>query len=202
MGAAARVLTAAAVVAITAFSLLQVYNLFTPVELPISDEPSCGTDEVMILMAQAVPTASAIPCIAALPAGWSVGGVRIDRGEGRFWLDSDQAGKRAVEVTLRPPDDCVVDGATEVPSDMVGMRRFEKPEQLPPALRNVRSYLSAGACVTYEFAFDSDANASAMVALDGALAFQPRDALVREVDDSSGLLLCGTGAPPCTGGPG
>ena len=58
------------------------------------------------------------------------------------------------------------------------MRRFERPEQLPPALRNLRTYLSEGACVTYEFAFDGDANASAMVALDGALAFQSRAALV------------------------
>ena len=198
---ARRVLLAAGVAAVTAMLLVNVYSLFTPAELPIGDEPSCGTDAVMILMAQAVPTATAVPCVAALPAGWEVGGVRVRRGDGRFWLDSDQAGDHAVEVTLRPPDECTVEGATEVPSDEVGMRRFERPEQLPPGLRAVRTYLSDGACVTYRFEFDGDANASAMVALDAALAFQPRAELVREVERRSGLVLCGAGAPPCTGGP-
>ena len=81
-------------------------RMFTPVELPIDDKPSCGTSNVMILMAQSVPTATSVPCVAALPAGWTVGGVRVSRGEGQFWLDSDQAGRHAVEVTLRPESEC------------------------------------------------------------------------------------------------
>ena len=50
---------------------VNVYGMFTPAELPIGDEPTCGTDDVMILMAQAVPTAPAVPCVASLPAGWT-----------------------------------------------------------------------------------------------------------------------------------
>ena len=138
---------------------------------------------VMILMAQAVPTATAVPCIAALPAGWSVGGVRVRRGDGRFWLDSDQAGGHAVEVRLRPPGACAVDDATEVPSDEPGWRRFEQPEQLPPALRAVRTYVSDGACVTYALRVRrrrqrvGDASPSTPRS-----AFQPRAELVDEVE--------------------
>ena len=80
------------------------------------------------------------------------------------------------------------------------MRRFERAEQLPPALRAVRTYLSDEACVTYRFALDGDVDASSMVALDAALAFQPRATLIAEVDRHSGLVLCGVGAPPCTAG--
>jgi membrane-associated phospholipid phosphatase len=178
------------------------YGTFTPAELPIGEPPACGTTNEMVLMAQAVPTAEAVPCIAALPAGWSAGGMRVRNGDGRFWLDSDQAGRDAVEVRLRPPGACAVEGATEVASDEVGMRRFEQPEQLPPGIRAVRTYLSAGACVTYEFEFDDEVNASAMIALDVALAFQPRAELVEEVERVSGLALCGVDAPPCTGGDG
>ena len=56
-----------------------------------------------------------------------------------------------------------------------------------------------GQCVTYDYEFDGDTNASLFLARLG-LAFQPRADLVAEVDDQSGLSLCGAGAPPCTGG--
>jgi len=129
--------------------------------------------------------------------------VRVHRGDGRFWLDSDQAGDHAVEVRLRPPGSCSVEGATEVPSTEPGWRVFEEPEQLPPTLRSVRTYVSDGACVTYRFEFDDAVTASAAVALDASLGFQPRADLVGEVDRrSGGLVLCGVGAPPCAGGSG
>ena len=62
----------------------------------------CGTNDTMILMAQAVPTASSVPCVASLPAGWTLGSVEVKRDRGEFSLDSDRAGKKAVVVTLRP----------------------------------------------------------------------------------------------------
>ena len=174
--------------------------MFTPTEPAIADSPACGTESVMVLMAQSVPTATAVPCVASLPAGWSVGGARVQNGTGQFWLDSDQAGGNAVRVALLPPGSCPIDDAREVPTDEVGWRRYERVVQLPPALESIRTYVSAGACVTYHYDFDDDANGSAIVALDAALAFQPRADLVAVVDERSGLSLCGTGAPPCVGG--
>ena len=63
---------------------------------------------------------------------------RSSDGRARFWLDSDLGGKDAVEATLLPPGDCRVGGATEVPSDEAGFRRYERVEQLPPDLRSTR----------------------------------------------------------------
>jgi hypothetical protein len=197
-----RVFLAAGLVVITLLALTNVYAMFTPVDLTVDFPPSCGTGKVMLIMAQSVPTATAVPCVAALPAGWSVGGVRAKRDFGQFWLNSDKAGRRALEVTVRPQGKCSLDGATEVTSDEPGMRRFELPSRLPPGLQTVRTYLTDGECVTYRFSFSGDTNASVILVLDAALAFQPRVDLVREIERRSGLKLCGAGAAPCVGSSG
>jgi tRNA A-37 threonylcarbamoyl transferase component Bud32/membrane-associated phospholipid phosphatase len=180
----------------------QTWSLFSPThDLGVYKIPSCGTSNTMILMAQAVPEATFVPCLDSLPAGWDLGGVFIREGEGSFWLHSDLAGSRAVEATLRPEGECSIDGATEVPSDEVGTRRYERPEALPPGLRTTRTYVFEGGCVTYEFDFDDDAPTDLLFDADRALAFQPRAELVERVDDETGLSLCGAGAPECVGGP-
>jgi tRNA A-37 threonylcarbamoyl transferase component Bud32 len=180
----------------------QTWQLFSPThDLGVYKTPSCGTSNAMILMAQAVPEATFVPCLDSLPAGWDLGGVFIREGEGSFWLHSDLAGSRAVEATLRPEGECSIDGATEVPSDEVGTRRYERPEALPPGLRTTRTYVFEGGCVTYEFDFDEDAPTDLLFDADRALAFQPRAELVERVDDETGLSLCGADAPECVGGP-
>jgi hypothetical protein len=176
-------------------------NLFRPAhDLPVTGSPDCGTGSRMVLMAQSVPTATAVPCIASLPVGWDLGGARIRRDESSFWLDSEVAGSRAVEVTLLPPEDCAVDAAMEVPSDEVGMRRYEQAERLPPELRSTRTYVFGGGCVTYRFEFHGEATAALTFAVDNALAFQRREDLIEEVDQRTGLRLCGAGVPACAGG--
>ena len=51
---------------------------------------------VLGLAAQAVPSSAMLPCIAALPSGWTAAGGDITSGRSVFWLDSDQAGARTV----------------------------------------------------------------------------------------------------------
>jgi membrane-associated phospholipid phosphatase len=190
-----RVILTLALVVGAFFAFNATANLLVPVyyhQLP--GNADCGTSNVMILMAQSVPSATSIPCVASLPAGWTMGGMRIERGEGRFWLDSDRAGTRAVTVSLLPPDDCSVTGASEVPSDEPGMRRFERPDQLPPQLRSTRSYLFVGGCITYRFKFGSPETAALLFDADSALAFQARAELVETVRARNDLRLCGVGA--------
>ncbi|MPY95019.1 MAG: hypothetical protein GEV08_18760 [Acidimicrobiia bacterium] len=102
-------------------------------------------------------------------------------------------------MTLRPAGECDVARASEVPTDEVGMRRYELPEQLPPRLRITRTYLFEGGCVTYRFAVDGDARAAFAFGVDQALTFQPRATLVDAVRDLSDLGLCGAGVS-CPGG--
>ncbi|RPI10561.1 MAG: hypothetical protein EHM63_02955 [Actinobacteria bacterium] len=200
-----RVLTIAALAAGAAIVISALTSVLAPGNAntaEISKSPSCGTSNIMILMAQTVPTATSVPCVANLPAGWSVGGTEVESDEGRFWLDSALAGKHAVEATLRPPEACTTEGATEVPSDEVGMRRFERPEQLTPDLVTTRYYTFEGGCVIYEFSFGGDASTALLFEADTALSFQSRVVLVDDVGRrTNGLSLCGALAPPCPGGP-
>ena len=168
-----------------------------PAELPISGEPACGTNDVMILMAQSVPTATAVPCVQSMPAGWQATQVTVRRNRGRFNLQTDD---HRVEVTLRPPGACAEVAGEEVPSDELDMRRFVQPIELTRRVLVTTTYVSPGACVTYDFDLAEGADPSLVVELESALAFQPRSTLVTEVDERSGLSLCGVGAPPCTGG--
>jgi tRNA A-37 threonylcarbamoyl transferase component Bud32/membrane-associated phospholipid phosphatase len=159
--------------------------------LPITATPACGTDHTIVLMAQAVPDAAELPCIASLPSGWSFALAEIERGRARFWLDSDRAGRHAVTVTLT--SDCDVSGAQEVPSDEVGTQRFENPGSLFPRLSDVRFYRFPGGCATYRLSFAPGVPTDLVFDVDTALSFTHRSAVVRAVEQSEGLKLCGAG---------
>jgi hypothetical protein len=146
----------------------------------------------MILSAQAVPSAAMLPCIAALPSGWSTGAADIASGHTRFWLDSDRAGPHAITVTLTAA--CDTSGAHQIPSDQPGMRRFEHLVSLTPQFAGLRFYTFPGGCVTYRFTFAPGASPTLADAAASALSFQPRSALVHFIRRTEGLALCGRGA--------
>jgi tRNA A-37 threonylcarbamoyl transferase component Bud32 len=189
-----RVLLALGMLLATLIAIDAAISAFLPAQnLPIDQPPSCGPGPATILSAQAVPTASTIPCLAALPSGWTYGGGDIHSGAATFWLNSDQAGAKAVTVSLTSA--CDVSGAHEVPSDEVGTRRFEDPSSLTPRLIDVRSYLFPGGCATYRFAFADGASTSMIFDVDHAVSFVPRADLVAHLRETEGLDLCGRGAP-------
>jgi len=155
--------------------------------------PSCGTGHSMILSAQAVPSAALLPCIAALPPGWSISGADIASGHTRFWLDSDRAGPGALTVTLTAA--CDTSGAQQIRTDHPGTRRFEHPLSRQPHFADLRFYTFPGGCVTYRFSFAPGASPTLAGAVDSALSFQPRSVLVDFIRRTEGLALCGRGAP-------
>ncbi|HEX5588415.1 MAG TPA: hypothetical protein VFZ17_13965 [Acidimicrobiia bacterium] len=198
---AIRVVLAVAVVVGTFVAVQAAAGLLTPAQsLGVAGTPECGRNDLMILVAQSVPSAVSVPCVAALPAGWSVGDVTVDDGETQFSLDSDLGGDDAVQVRLRPAGTCGARDATEVPSDEVGVRRFERVRQLEPGFRSTRYYLFRGGCVTYQLSFRATSSGALLFDTDTALAFQSRRSLVREVRERSNLSLCGATAPACPGG--
>src|SRR6266568_3136981 len=188
-----RVALAAAMLAVITAAVGETGNAFFPAAENLGTyAPSCGTGHSMILSAQAVPTAALLPCIAALPAGWSIGGTDIASGKASLWLDSDRAGPRAVTVTLTAT--CDTAGAQQIPSDQPGARRFERPLSLAPQFSGLRFYTFPGGCVTYRFSFAPGASPVLAVAVDNALAFQSRSTLVNYVRHTEGLVLCGRDA--------
>jgi hypothetical protein len=155
--------------------------------------PRCGTGHSMILSAQAVPSAAMLPCIAALPPGWNIGGADITSGKVRLWLDSDRAGPHAITVTLTAA--CATTGAHQIPSDRPHMRRFQHVAILTPRFSGLRIYTFPGGCATYQFSFAPGASPVLADAAGSALSFQPRPALVNFIRRTEGLALCGRGAP-------
>ena len=50
--------------------------------------PDCGMGHAMILAAQAVPSAAVLPCIAALPSGWTAANPEIASGRASWLSDA------------------------------------------------------------------------------------------------------------------
>jgi tRNA A-37 threonylcarbamoyl transferase component Bud32/membrane-associated phospholipid phosphatase len=187
-----RIALAAAILAATALAVRIGVGTVGPAGNLGTAAPSCGTGHTMILSAQAVPSAAMLPCIAALPSGWSIGGADIASGHTRFWLDSDRAGPRAITVTLTAT--CDTSGTHQIPSDQPGMRRFEHVTSLVPRFSGLRVYTFPGGCATYRFSFAPGASPIMADAAGSALSFQPRSALVDFIQRTEGLTLCGRGA--------
>ena len=154
-------------------------------------EPACrfqgrpGTAQ-MILMAQAVPSASQLPCVELLPAGWRVSDVFARNGRVRFSLDSDRVGVHAVRVFFQ--QFCTLGQVTRVPSDHPGTRRYQEVISIEPGRRyqGAVHYLFPGGCVTYRLDFRSDEQARPLGEVLLALGFVPRDALRQTLDDFTG----------------
>ena len=188
-----RVALAAAMLAVIVVAVGQTGNAFFPAARNLGARaPTCGTGHSMILSAQAVPSAALLPCIAALPAGWSIDGVDIASGKASFGLDSDRAGEHAATITLAAA--CDTTGARQIPSDQPGTRRFERPLSLVPQFSDLRFYTFPGGCVSYEFRFAPGASPVLAGTASSAVDFVPRSRLVGYVRQTEGLALCGRGA--------
>ena len=167
-------------------------------------QPACSGDSaIFILSAQAVPSATLLPCTLPLPGGWSHGGTQVRAGLVRFWLDSDRAGTGAAELTLTPT--CDLAGATalapsadEAGLQRYGLRRYEGPLARHPGA-TVRYFQFTGGCVTYRLAFTRQTAPALFDQANQLLAFTPRSVYVTGVRNDDRLPLCGAEAPPCPG---
>ena len=161
--------------------------------------PTCTAQTATVLMAQAVPTATAVPCIEALPAGLSFASAIAHNGEARFWLDSDRTGPRAVTVTLT--GSCDTSSARPVSTDKTGTERFDNDAAASSGGSGPdRFYRLPGGCVTLAYSPRARTDPDVTADADGALGFLPRNDLVAYVYEQSGQPLCGAGTT-CPGTP-
>jgi tRNA A-37 threonylcarbamoyl transferase component Bud32 len=188
-----RVGLALGILAATALAGAISATAFKPPGNPGARAPTCGTGHSIILAAQAVPSAALVPCAGALPAGWSVhDAADIASGHATFWLDSDVEGSQAFTITLSAT--CDLSGTRQVRSDQPGTRRFDRPLSQPSQVAEQRFYTFAGGCVSYQFSFADGGSPLLASQARGAMRFMPRAALVRHVQNTEGLALCGRGA--------
>lgn len=144
--------------------------------------PSCQTDGTANIGAQSVPTATLIPCLDPLPAGWEADHVRIDQDGMVVRFDSDRAGDDA--AIFHFTETCDIGDAVSSPSEQEGAERFEHVDRIEPAFRAQRYYVFEGGCIWWEFDFDADATAALAIDLGDRLQTITRDALNEIVRDS------------------
>jgi hypothetical protein len=153
---------------------------------------------IRLLEAQAVPSATLIPCLMPLPQGWIYGGSEVRSGLVRFWADSDRAGAHAAEARLTQT--CDVSRATEIPlhAPPGDMRGYQEPAaRQPPTL--IRYFVFTGGCVRYRYSFTRQTAPALFDEADQFLGFDSRSVFVNSVRNDTGLPLCGAEAPPCPG---
>lgn len=149
--------------------------------------PRCNEfSDSLVLAAQSVPTATKIPCLGALPAGWSRGPFQARDGSATFTLDSDRAGIEAVEVTLQRT--CDFSQSTQVQSDELGTDKFDHVDPIDRTYSGVWYYLFDGGCVSYEFEFRGSRRTALIEDVKSALSFVDRNELRMEFADR-GLTL-------------
>jgi hypothetical protein len=113
--------------------------------------PGCGEAVRLALVAQSVPTATYVPCLTELPAGWSVTRFDAVRGGTSFGLLSDRADGRPVEVRLQRR--CATTGASPEPPRTAGGRTYLLLDSISPRYAGTLLHVFPGGCVTYRFDF-------------------------------------------------
>jgi tRNA A-37 threonylcarbamoyl transferase component Bud32 len=148
----------------------------------------CSELEPLWLMAQSVPSASLVPCVRALPVGWSVAEVAVNDGRSVLTLDHDRAGDAALVVRLAAA--CEPGGAVEGPSPIAGVRHFQRIESSSGGGFGATWYDQfPGGCVTSRLHLTTDPNGEFAAQAPAVLGFTTREALRRALDERSGGRL-------------
>jgi hypothetical protein len=135
-----------------------------------------------VLMAQAVPTASWLPCITALPAGVTFESVDIRNGRGRIWLDSGHEGRHAIRVTLT--QHCDTSGRVEL-DPQPGIARYVDADRTGSSYQGDWYHVFAGGCVNYHFDLPAKTGEASMGSIAAGLGFVRRAAVAQWVSDQS-----------------
>ena len=148
-----------------------------------SDSPRCNELEPLWLEAQSVPSASLVPCVRSLPAGWTLGAANVRNGWSRFTLDHDRVGRPALVVRLTAA--CDTTGALPTPSDEPGTQRYERSEPGQSGSATIWHTVFPGGCVTVQFRSRSDGDASLIDQASSVVGLTTRHALQQALDERS-----------------
>ena len=102
-------------------------------------------------------------------------------------MSYDRENTRPVTVLLKPS--CDTSGASEVPSDEEGTRRFERIRVIGDVFSGDRIYTFEGGCVRYEFDFVNSRSASLANEVSLGLGFLSRVEGERLLERETGLEL-------------
>src|SRR5215208_3711677 len=148
---------------------------------------ACTELEPQWLLAQSVPSASLVPCLRPLPAGWMVGNVTVNNGRSVIPLNHDRAGTGV--LVLRLTTHCDIRGATQVSSDQAQVQRYQRIDRLTPRFEATRFDRFPGGCVTAQAAVPAANRAEVASQLAAIVGYTSRQALQQALDQRSGGRL-------------
>jgi tRNA A-37 threonylcarbamoyl transferase component Bud32 len=148
---------------------------------------NCDHLEPLWLMAQSVPSASLVPCVRSMPAGWSIAEIAANDGRSVVTFDHDRAGRRALVVRLLAA--CDPAGAVERPSRTPGGQRFERVESGAGGFSAIWFDRFPGGCVTYRLRSNEDPGGDFARDVPELLSFNTRDRLRQALEERSGGRL-------------
>jgi hypothetical protein len=161
-------------------------DMATKTSLEVDSLP-CTDLEPLWLQAQAVPSASLVPCVRPLPAGWSLDNVAVNDGRSVITLHHDRTGGQAMEARLTAG--CDVGGVAEQASGQPGVRRYQLVTRQGSVLQAVRFDVFAGGCVITRIRALPASQTEVMAAAPGILGYTSRAELGQALERRSGGRL-------------
>jgi membrane-associated phospholipid phosphatase/tRNA A-37 threonylcarbamoyl transferase component Bud32 len=147
----------------------------------------CSDREPLWLMAQAVPSASLVPCVPLLPVGWTLADVKVQNGRARLSFDTDRAGAAAVVVELTAS--CDLGGTVELTSEQPRARRYLRVDRNAAEVSTTRAYTFPGGCVTQRLVAPAASRQQLASEAGFALGFTTRQELRQALSQRSGGRL-------------
>jgi tRNA A-37 threonylcarbamoyl transferase component Bud32/membrane-associated phospholipid phosphatase len=158
------------------------------VETPASVANLACTDlEPQWLLAQSVPSASLVPCLGPLPAGWSLGPVTVNDGRSVIHLNHDRAGTNVLVIELTAG--CDPQGAVQASSTQSQVRRYERIDRQTTRYQAVVLDQFPGGCVTTQASVPVANRTEVTGDLAPVLHYTTRQALQQALDQRSGGRL-------------
>jgi len=147
----------------------------------------CTDLEALWLEAQSVPSASLVPCVRSLPAGWTLAGVTVNDGRSVLSFDHDRAGAAALVVRLTAA--CDTAGAQERPAAEPTVQRFERLERARGESDATWYDRFPGGCVTTRLTAPTRQRALLASEASLVLGFTTRQELRHQLETRSGGRL-------------
>jgi tRNA A-37 threonylcarbamoyl transferase component Bud32 len=151
----------------------------------------CDQPEPLWLQAQSVPSASLVPCVSSLPAGWRFITVPEEpqsaarNGWSIFTLRKYLVGSLVVRLSAT----CDTTGAVQRPSDQPGTQRYERTDQGSSGRAATWYTVFPGGCVTAQLSWTSAADAGFATEARSIIDFTTRQALQQALEQHSGGRL-------------
>jgi hypothetical protein len=148
--------------------------------------PRCDASSRLALVAQSVPGASYVPCIAELPTGWSFEEAEISDSGSTIRLGSDRADQPII-VALRPS--CEIGDATPVAPSHEAMRTYQRVDSIDPRYSGAFIDLFPGGCIESQYDFERGPHIALITDLQRAVGTSSRRQLRQDLERDLGIQL-------------